>query len=40
MQRAIAGSTLEMVPAAGHLASMEQPAVFSQALARFLAHRV
>ena len=40
MQRAIAGSTLEMVPAAGHLASIEQPAVFNEVLARFLAHRV
>jgi len=40
MQRAIAGSTLEMMPGAGHLASIEQPAVFNEVLARFLAHRV
>jgi len=40
MQRAIGGSTLEMMPGAGHLASIEQPAVFNEVLARFLAHRV
>ena len=40
MQRAIAGSELVVVPAAGHLSSMEQPAVFNEALARFLGHRL
>lgn len=40
MQRAIAGAELVVVPEAGHLSSMEQPAAFNEALARFLAHRV
>jgi len=40
MSEAIAGSALEVIPHAGHLASIEQPAAFNQTLARFLAHRV
>ena len=40
MQRAIAGSELVVVPGAGHLSSLEQPAAFNEALARFLAHRL
>jgi 3-oxoadipate enol-lactonase len=40
MQRAVAGSTLVILPAAGHLSSMEQPAAFNEALAQFLGHRV
>ena len=40
MQRAIAGSELVVLPGAGHLSSMEQPAAFNEALARFLGHRL
>jgi 3-oxoadipate enol-lactonase len=40
MSDAIAGSQLELIPHAGHLTNLEQPAAFNQALARFLAHRV
>jgi 3-oxoadipate enol-lactonase len=40
MHRAIAGSELVAIPAAGHLANLEQPAAFNAALARFLEHRV
>ena len=40
MQRVIAGSTLVVLPSAGHLSSMEQPAAFNEALARFLGHQV
>jgi 3-oxoadipate enol-lactonase len=36
MHRAIAGSTLTIVPAAGHLSSLEQPAAFNAALQTFL----
>lgn len=36
MHRAIAGSTLAVVPRAGHLSSLEQPAAWNEALARFL----
>jgi pimeloyl-ACP methyl ester carboxylesterase len=36
MHRAIAGSELVVVPAAGHLPSLERPDVFNAALARFL----
>lgn len=36
MQRAIARSTLVVVPDAGHLSNVEQPALFSRALADFL----
>jgi 3-oxoadipate enol-lactonase len=40
MHRAIAGSELITLPAAGHLSSLEQPDAFNSALARFLTHRV
>jgi 3-oxoadipate enol-lactonase len=40
MAQAIGGSQLEVIPQAGHLANLEQPAQFNQALARFLTHRV
>jgi 3-oxoadipate enol-lactonase len=40
MRQSIAGSTLVVVPEAGHLSSLEQPAAFDAALARFLDHRV
>jgi len=40
MSEAIAGSQLEVIPHAGHLANIEQPAAFNLTLARFLAHRV
>jgi pimeloyl-ACP methyl ester carboxylesterase len=40
MHRAIAGSELTIIPAAGHLSSFEQPAAFNSALAGFLTHRV
>jgi pimeloyl-ACP methyl ester carboxylesterase len=37
MQRAIAGSALEIVPRAGHLANLENPEPYNAALTRFLA---
>ena len=40
MHRAVAGSELIAIPAAGHLSSFEQPAAFNAALAGFLTHRV
>ena len=40
MQRAIGGAELAVVPAAGHLSSIEQPEAFNAALAQFLEHRV
>ena len=40
MHRAIAGSELAVIPGAGHLSSLEQPAAFNDVLARFLTHRV
>jgi len=40
LHRRIAGSELTIVENAGHLSSLEQPAVFNEALARFLEHRV
>jgi len=40
MQGAIGGATLVILPDAGHLSSMEQPAAFNEALAQFLGHRV
>lgn len=40
MQRAIAGSELAVVPAAGHLSNLERPEAFNAALVRFLEHRV
>jgi pimeloyl-ACP methyl ester carboxylesterase len=39
MQRAIARATLCVIPGAGHLSSLEQPAAFSRALADFLLAR-
>jgi pimeloyl-ACP methyl ester carboxylesterase len=40
MQRAIAGSELVRIPQAGHLSNLEQPDLFTAALAAFLSHRV
>ena len=40
MHRAIAGSQLVRIPQSGHLANLEQPALFHAALAAFLSHRV
>lgn len=37
IQRAIAGARLELIPKAGHLANLENPEAFNQALLRFLA---
>ena len=37
MHRAIANSVLEIIPAAGHLANLENPAAYNEALLRFLA---
>ena len=36
MQRAIAGSSLEIIPRAGHLANLETPEPYNTALSRFL----
>ncbi len=40
LHRAIAGSELVEIPAAGHLSNLEQPVAFNAALAPFLEHRV
>ncbi len=40
LHRRIAGSELAIIPGAGHLSNLEQPAAFNAALARFLDHRV
>jgi pimeloyl-ACP methyl ester carboxylesterase len=40
MHRAIARSTLCVIPGAGHLSSLEQPAPFSRGLADFLLARL
>jgi 3-oxoadipate enol-lactonase len=40
IQHAIVGAELAVVPQAGHMSNMEQPAAFNLALARFLEHRV
>ena len=40
IQRGIVGAELAVVPQAGHMSNMEQPAAFNLALARFLEHRV
>jgi 3-oxoadipate enol-lactonase len=40
MHRAIPGSELATIKAAGHLSSLEQPGAFNAALATFLTHRV
>ena len=40
MHRAIAGSELVRIPHAGHLSNLEQPDLFTAALAAFLSHRV
>ncbi len=40
MQQAIRGSELAVIPHAGHLSNLEQPAGFNAALAGFLGHRV
>ena len=38
--RGIAGSELTVIPKSGHLSSLETPAAFNAALARFLEHRI
>ena len=40
LHRAIAGSEFAVIPAAGHLSSLEQSDDFNAAVARFLTHRV
>ncbi len=40
MERGIGGAELAVVPDAGHMSNMEQPAAFNLALARFLEYRV
>jgi pimeloyl-ACP methyl ester carboxylesterase len=40
MQRSIPGAELVVIPDAGHMSNMEQPAAFNRALARFLERRV
>ena len=40
MHRGIAGSKLVRIPQAGHLSNLEQPELFTAALAAFLSHRV
>ena len=40
MHAAISGSTLVVIPEAGHLSNLERPDAFNAALAPFLAHRV
>jgi pimeloyl-ACP methyl ester carboxylesterase len=40
MHADIAGSELVVVARAGHLSNLEQPETFTDALARFLDHRV
>ena len=40
MHRAISGSELVVIQGAGHLTNLEDPAAFTDALARFLDHRV
>ena len=36
IQRGVPGSTLQIIPKAGHLSALEDPAAFNAALARFL----
>jgi pimeloyl-ACP methyl ester carboxylesterase len=40
MQRKIPGSILATIPQAGHLANLEQPSRFNDALGQFLEHRI
>jgi pimeloyl-ACP methyl ester carboxylesterase len=40
MHRAIPGAELVVIPAAGHLSSLERPDLFNATLARFVDHRV
>jgi 3-oxoadipate enol-lactonase len=40
LQQGISGAELAVIAEAGHLSSFEQPVVFNQTVARFLAHRV
>ncbi len=40
MHREIPGSELAVIPGAGHMSNMEQPAAFNEALGRFLDRRV
>ena len=40
MHRDISGSTLAVIPGAGHMSNMEQPAAFNEAMGGFLDKRV
>ena len=40
MQRLLVRATLTVIPGAGHLSNLEQPAAFSRALADFLLERL
>ena len=40
MHRKIPGSILAKIPQAGHLANLEQPSRFNDALGQFLEHRI
>jgi pimeloyl-ACP methyl ester carboxylesterase len=40
MHKAISGSELVRIPGAGHMANLEQPAAFNEALITFLSRRV
>jgi pimeloyl-ACP methyl ester carboxylesterase len=40
LQRGIPRSTLTVIPGAGHLSNLEQPAAFSRALSDFLLARL
>jgi 3-oxoadipate enol-lactonase len=40
LQKGIAGSTLSIIPRAGHLSSLENTTAFNDALVQFLEHRV
>jgi pimeloyl-ACP methyl ester carboxylesterase len=40
MQKAISGSELVRIPGAGHMANLEQPAAFNEALSAFLSRRI
>lgn len=40
MQRSVRGAELVVIPDAGHMSNMEQPAAFNRALAHFLERRV
>jgi 3-oxoadipate enol-lactonase len=40
LQAGIAGARLEVIPRAGHLSSLEQPAIFNEVLSEFLERNV